>query len=78
MAAPRKYDAEYRERAVRMYRDRLAKGEESKLGARRHVGSLLDLNPATLRNWVEEAERAGGTRDRARPHAAGTARRSGR
>ncbi len=25
---------------------------------RRHVGVLLDLNPATLRNWVEEAERA--------------------
>ena len=28
---------------------------ESKLGARRHVGALLDLNPATLRNWVEDA-----------------------
>ena len=71
MAAPRKYDAEYRERAVRMYRGRLAEGEESKLGARRHVGSLLGLNPATLRNWVEEAERAGGTRG------SGAASRSG-
>lgn len=62
MAAPKKYDVEFRDRAVRMYRDRLAEGNDSKLGARRHVGSLLDLNPATLRNWVEEAERAEGTR----------------
>lgn len=36
-----------------MYRDRLAEAGESKLGARRHVGLLHDLNPATLRNWVE-------------------------
>ena len=43
-----------------MYRDRLAEQGESKLAARRHVGSLLDLNPATLRNWVEDAERADG------------------
>ena len=62
MAAPRRYDAEFRDRAVRLYRDRLAEGTESKLGARRHVGSLLDLNPATLRNWVEEAERMEGSR----------------
>ncbi|MPV36954.1 transposase [Georgenia subflava] len=62
MSAPRKYDQEFRERAVRMYRERLAEGNDSKLGARRHVGSLLDLNPATLRNWVEDAERAEGTR----------------
>ena len=38
MAAPRKYDQEFRERAVRMYRDRLEEPGESKLGARRHVG----------------------------------------
>ena len=62
MSAPRKYDREFRERAVRMYRDRLEQGETSQLGARRHVGALLDLNPATLRNWVQEAERAEGTR----------------
>lgn len=62
MAAPRKYDAEYRERAVRLYRERLAEGTESKLGARQHVGRLLDVNQATLRNWVEEAERSEGTR----------------
>jgi len=54
VAAPRKYDQEFRDRAVRMYRDRLAEPGESKLSARPHVGSLLDLNQATLRNWVEE------------------------
>lgn len=53
MSAPRKYDQEFRDRAVRMYRDRLAEPGESKLSARRQVGSLLDLNQATLRNWVE-------------------------
>jgi len=31
-----------------MYRDRLAEPGESKRGARRHVGALLDLNPATF------------------------------
>jgi transposase len=54
VSAPRKYDEEFRDRAVRMYRDRLAEPGETKLGARRHVGSLLDLNQATLRNWVED------------------------
>jgi len=69
MAAPKKYDVEFRDRAVRMYRDRLAEGNDSKLAARRHVGSLLDLNPATLRNWVEGAERAEGTRAAVGPRA---------
>jgi transposase-like protein len=54
VSAPRKYDQEFRDRAVRMYRDRLAEPGESKLGARRHVGSLLDVNEATLRNWIED------------------------
>lgn len=62
MSAPRKYDQEFRDRAVRMYRDRLEDSGEAKLAARRHVGVLLDLNPATLRNWVEDAERAEGSR----------------
>ena len=31
MSAPRKYDQEFRERAVRMYRERLAEEGESKL-----------------------------------------------
>jgi transposase len=67
VSAPRKYDEEFRERALRMYRDRLESGNDSKLGARRHVGALLDVKPATLRNWVEDAERAEGTRAPAAP-----------
>jgi transposase-like protein len=62
MGAPKKYDVEFRERAVRMYRDRLAEKQDSKVGTRRHVGALLDLNPATLRNWIEDGERAEGLR----------------
>jgi transposase len=54
VSAPKKYNEEFRDRAVRMYRDRLAEPGESKLGARRHAGSLFDINQATLRNWIEE------------------------
>ena len=59
MSAPRKFDEETRARAVRLYTDRLRDHGESKLAARKHVGALLDINPATLRNWIE-AERARG------------------
>lgn len=45
MSAPRKYDAEFCERAVRMYREKLAEGTESKLGAPKHVCALLDVTP---------------------------------
>jgi len=62
MSAPRKYDQEFRERAVRLYRERLQQRDDSKLAARRRVGVLLDVNPATLRNWVEDAERSEGVR----------------
>jgi transposase len=31
---------------------------ESKLAARRHVEQLLDINAATLRNWIEAETRA--------------------
>jgi hypothetical protein len=41
MSAPRKNGQEFRDRAVRMYRDRLAEPGESKPWARGHVGSLL-------------------------------------
>lgn len=42
MAAPRKYDQEFRDRGVRMYRERLEQHPgESKIAARRHVGDLL-------------------------------------
>ena len=58
MSAPRKFDEETRARAVRLYTDRLRDHGESKLAARRHVGALLDIKPATLRNWIEADERA--------------------
>ena len=58
MSAPRKFDEETRARAVRLYLDRLRDHGEPKLAARRHVGELLDINPATLRNWVEAEQRA--------------------
>ncbi|ELB87871.1 putative transposase [Rhodococcus wratislaviensis IFP 2016] len=56
MPAPKKYDAETQERAVRMYRDRIEERGGSKVAARRHVGELLDIAPATLRNWIEREE----------------------
>ncbi len=57
MPAPRKFDEETRARAVRLYLDRLRDHGESKLAARRHVGELLDIAPATLRNRIEAEER---------------------
>lgn len=53
MAPPRKFDAETRARAVRKYENRLRDHGDSKLAARRYVGAILDINPATLRNWIE-------------------------
>ena len=58
MSAPRKFDEETRARAVRLYQDRLRDHGESKLAARKHVGQLLDINAATLRNWIEAEQRA--------------------
>ena len=53
MPAQRKYDQETQDRAVRMYADRIAAGDVSQRQARIDVGELLDINPATLRNWIE-------------------------
>ena len=39
-----------------MYQERIRDLGESKLTARRAVGSVLDINPATLRNWAEREE----------------------
>lgn len=65
MSAPRKFDEETRARAVRLYADRLRDHGASKLAARKHVGELLDIAPATLRSWIEAGERAANP---ARPH----------
>ena len=67
MAAPRKYDGETRARAVRMVQDRIRDHRDSQAGARRQVGELLGINPATLRNWVEKDEVEAGQRPGPRP-----------
>jgi transposase len=60
--APRKYDEETRARAVRMYQERIRDLGESKLTARRAVGAMVDINPETLRNWIEREEIDAGDR----------------
>src|SRR4051812_50192376 len=45
-----------------MYTERIRDLGESKLTARRQVGAVLDINPATLRNWVEREEIDAGIR----------------
>ena len=63
MPAPRKYDQETRDRAVRMYQDRRRDFPvESALQARRRVGELLDVKPETLRGWIERVEIDAGQR----------------
>ena len=63
MPAPRKYDQETRDRAVRMYEDRRRDfREESMLASRRRVGELLDIKPETLRGWIERKEIDAGQR----------------
>ena len=63
MPAPRKYDQETRDRAVRLYQERRRDhASESAIESRRRVGELLDIKPETLRGWVERAEIDGGAR----------------
>lgn len=63
MPAPRKYEQDFVDRAVELYVDRRREHpSEAKIESRRQVCALLDLNQATLRNWVEDAERASGAR----------------
>ena len=63
MPAPRKYDQETRDRAVRMYQERRRDyPNESALEARKRVGELLDINQQTLRGWIERLEIDAGER----------------
>ena len=63
MPAPRKYDQETRDRAIRMYQDRRRDfPDESMLEARKRVGELLDINRQTLRGWIEQREVDSGQR----------------
>lgn len=63
MPAPRKYDQETRDRAVRLYQEhRRDHAGGSAVAARRQIGGLLDIKPETIRGWVEQAERDAGLR----------------
>ncbi len=63
MAAPRKYDQETRDRAVRMYQERRqAHPGESAIESRRQVGVLIDVHSETLRGWIERVEVDAGAR----------------
>lgn len=63
MAAPRKYDQETRDRAVRMYEERRRDfPAESALQSRRRVGELLDVKAETLRGWIDRKEIDAGER----------------
>src|SRR4051812_30181046 len=63
MPAPRKYDQETRDRALRMYAERRRDfGEESMLASRRRVGELLDIKSETLRGWIDRSEIDAGQR----------------
>lgn len=45
-----------------MYQERRRDVRESAAAAQRRTGELLDVNPGTLRGWVERAEVDSGTR----------------
>jgi transposase len=60
VVAPKKFDEEPRARAVRMYQERLRDRGESKLAARKAVGTLLEIDLATLRDWIEHGDRTEG------------------
>ena len=57
MPVPRKYDQETRDRAVRLFEERRRDfPAESGLQARKRIGELLDVSPATMRGWIERKE----------------------
>jgi len=63
MPAPRKYDQETRDRAVRLYQERRRDfPAESALQSRKRVGELVDVKPETLRGWIERLEIDAGDR----------------
>ena len=51
----KRYPPELRERAIRMAVD-ARRDPATRSGALRRVGEQLEINPETLRNWVQQAE----------------------
>jgi transposase len=47
---------------VRLYEQRRRGEKESASETRRRIGELLDINPNTLRGWVERSETDAGIR----------------
>lgn len=63
MPAPRKYPAELRERARRLVAE--ARTEDPTLSvnqAVKRIGSMVGVNPDTLRGWVKQADIDAGAR----------------
>jgi len=61
--APRKYDQETRDRAVRLFEERRRDfPDESALTARKRIGELLDVKHDTMRGWIEQRQVDTGTR----------------
>lgn len=60
MSFTKKYDQETQARAVRMVEELIEQGS-SQAAARREVGTLLDINPSTLRNWFRRDKGEGVT-----------------
>ena len=50
-----KYDQDTRERALRLYYEVVAEDGATNSGAHRKIGGMLDINPATLHNWIHKA-----------------------
>lgn len=51
-----KYVQKTRERALGLYYEAVAEDGATTSGARRKIGGMLDITPATLHNWIREAE----------------------
>lgn len=57
MARPSKHDTATRDRAVRVYFERLEEGNVTKVVARREFGDLHDVKESALRNWIRAYEK---------------------
>lgn len=51
-----KHVQETREHAVGLYYEAVAEDGATKSSARRKIGGMLDINPATPHNWIRKAE----------------------